>query len=222
MKPGITHALLPLVLLTTSQVQGGEAADKSQAPAQTAHGVLIEDCVHHPLGQALPETDQIANRPLHARSCTGLNMATAFYGRQDVDGNRHGCEISLFDGKPAPSEADQWIDTAQMMQLNYTAAKASVDLIIGLREDLLQDPEQLALWGGPDHLPVVETLSTGDRYGIAVPSKLDPDPEASGLGAMLKDRYWLHIECDTPTPTHSKALQVYSPYVNALHLDRLP
>mgnify|MGYP000742726569 CR=1 FL=1 len=57
---------------------------------------------------------------------------------------------------------------------------------------MLSMPEMLAGRGGPPHLPVVDTLPTGDTYVVLVPAINQRNRQAD-LVAVIDDRFSLRL-----------------------------
>lgn len=190
------------------------------------HVAEVEDdgCTGAAMAAALPEDQIIASKPLKWKSCSDMQV-TACYGDSECDGGDDRCVITFHDGgfalqggATAVAGISQALDHAQMMIVNMT--KVNVEMLKGTREQLLQEPELLAIYGGPGVLPVVQQLSTGDTYAVAVPPQGSPARET--LHALVGERYALTIECSEEIRDHDHALSIYQPFVSALNLSKLP
>ncbi|MCD9027689.1 hypothetical protein LDO26_05640 [Luteimonas sp. BDR2-5] len=183
-----------------------------------------EACAGIPLAAVLPADQVIGTRQLLWRDCS-VRTVRARYGQEDADGGGDHCTLRIDDTgaeTPAATQALGMGDAvAHVDSLTLNVTRMNVDMLVGAREGYLQEPMLLGARGGPSTLPVVERLSSGDTYAIAVPaSGQTPAPEP--LQAVVGGRYVLGIACTEPVRDHDHAASLYRPYATALQLDRLP
>ena len=199
---------------------GGSDVDGSVVEAE-----IGDACAAIPSAAALPSAQAIGSRPLLWKQC-GVTQVSARYGHEapDTSEGEH-CTINIHDtGFQTPEAvaavgAGEAVEHTKSMILGMS--KMNVELLVRSREQFLAIPQMLAARGGPDHLPVVGQLSTGEPYVIGVPAKTRGATREI-LHAVIGDRYAMTIECTDKVVDHDSADALYRPYVDALHLDALP
>lgn len=211
-------ALASLILCALLGACAGEDA---------ASAALVEDdgCSAVPLAQVLPNTPEVASKPLVWRSCRPAQVSACYSTEPDCARSPERCLITLHDaayGVRAHLADGGDISTHDHAQSMILAmSKMNVEMVAGTRESMLQFPEMLAQIGGPDYLPVADTLSTGDTYVITLPGGRR-DPRAGELHAVIAERYALTIECGEVLRNAPHARRVYEPYLGELDFTKLP
>lgn len=184
-----------------------------------------DGCRDVPLAQVLPNTPEVASKPMAWRSCRPAQVSACFSTEPDCARAADRCLITLHDAAYGvrPELADggdiSTHDHAQSMIL--AMSKINVDMVAGTRESMLQVPEMLAQIGGPEYLPVADTLPTGDTYVITLPGGRR-NPRAGELHAVIAERYALTIECGEVLRNATHARRVYEPFLGELDFTRLP
>ncbi|MGY6517587.1 MAG: hypothetical protein ACXIUZ_02625 [Lysobacteraceae bacterium] len=185
-----------------------------------------DPCTGNALARVLPEGDHVASKPLQWRQCDSEQTVSACYASQ-APCNRapDSCEITLHDSAFAlgrndgPGSVGEVHAQAQSLILGMN--RFTVEGGVSSHDNLLSMPELLAIRGGPPHLPVVDTLPTGDTYVVLVPAINQSDRQAD-LVAVIDDRFSLSISCREDIRDNEHARRMYGPYLNAMHFGRLP
>lgn len=209
----------PLVSLALCALLAGCAGEDSAA------AVDDDECAGNPLAQVLPNKPEIASKPMVWRSCRPAQVSACYSREPDCARAPDRCLITLHDAAYGvrPDVADggsiSTHDHAQSMIL--AMSKMNVEMVAGTRESMLQFPEMLAQIGGPDYLPVADTLPTGDTYVITLPGGRR-NPRRGELHSVIADRYALTIECGETLQNATHARRVYEPFLSELDFAKLP
>lgn len=178
-----------------------------------------DGCDTIPMARALPPVDVISGKQLAWRQCSDVEVV-AFYGPEDT-----GCEVHIadlqFENPPGSAAVGAAAMFEQARAASMAMARISVETVVEGRRSMENDPQILAVFGGPAHLPVVDRTATGDTYVVLVPPA-QAGPSQQPLLSVLRDRYSLRIECPDLVGTHDEARALYGPWLAATRLDLLP
>lgn len=180
-------------------------ASGCHAPADQAG--LEGACRNHALVKALPVRTTINGLPFAGWECTP-DTVSASYG---IKGGKR-VDIILS-------------DTRSPTQSSGQMTKSNVQTLIATRKSLEAQPAMLALIGGPDYLPVIESSPTGDPLAINISPK--GTQVAPGVEALLKDRYVLSVQARDRAGSFNdlsgpRAQALYDPFLQKMHLELLP
>lgn len=196
--------------------QAADSSAESPADATNAGGAEIsEDCKNHPLLAAMPQFVEIAGKKPLSMDCNTYSI-DMFWG-EDGDSTW----IQLVDGQASIEDGSLAAAEQMARDMSVQAATTNLTTATEVRKTGLAQPDILAMFGGPDFLPVVETGPAGLEYTISIDRQSDGGAAKDLLG-LLNGRYAVKINMDDTKAVGATAGQAaYAPWLSALRLSAL-
>jgi hypothetical protein len=205
------------VILVVSGLAGCGQSNDEQWPDAEPQEDIAQDC-NRALLDALPDKVAIAGVAFSHSSCS-YNQAMHAWEKGDLY-----ITVQIMDSAAEVPTNIRTLGVGDMLDhanvLTFSMAKFSISAGKESREQLLADPVLLNLMGGETYLPWVTITSTGDD-AVANVSK---GSGVSPLYAIIDERYVVTIERNdlSEMEDNKDAERAYRPFLNGMHLNKLP